>query len=121
MSPTLWDPRAEKERADDVAARHSQARILCNRCPVLRACEARMMAHESEGLLIAGVVAARYSVLQVSQGSMVPRQEKCSGCGVLLHAPNARRRKKGTRIHAGEGLCTKCWPMLRRIYKGTIQ
>lgn len=112
----LWESMHPREKSESVNHRHRNARILCRRCPLLDACEKYLTQCELAGASVDGVVAGRYCDVRV-WGSVARYQSHCEGCGCPLipREPGTRAAfGEGARRHAGEGLCKKCFPLLRR-------
>lgn len=106
-----WRGAIQREKPEKRKARHSRARILCNKCPLLEACEEYLVACEKRKEHIDGVVAGRFSIVRPNFESTTLRE--CMGCGHALKSPNGYY-PPGARQHAGEGLCAKCYPVMRR-------
>lgn len=124
-----WDSRLGYEKREDgilleTQKRHARARALCQRCPVLHACESYVSHMETIGVAIDGVVAGRYSD---TKGKRVPTrpptgteeeiQTKCLACGSAMWpqaTPRDRVVSSGVPQHAGEGLCEHCFPTFAR-------
>lgn len=112
--PTLWEGQRGRESKEAAQARHLEAKLLCLRCPLLDACEAMVCHYEKLDQGIDGVVAGRYSTAErLYNKTYIVR---CLGCGATLHPQCAqtRRNREGLRVHAGEQLCTDCYPRLSR-------
>lgn len=106
-----WEGRLDYEKTPVLEQRHHRARVLCQRCPALAECEDRLAQFEREGLPVDGVVAGRYcDVAQVNR----EYQSHCAGCGKRLLAQAGKKLRAGQVHHVGEGLCTECYPILRR-------
>lgn len=112
--PSLWDPQADagREREEDVNQRHRSAKIMCQACPLLDACEAALSAHEKAGVLIAGVVAGRYS--DVARKDNEHQLVSCRLCGEDMLPQAMTRKTIKQRKHTGEGLCDWCYPQVSR-------
>lgn len=117
----LWEDTKHREKQPAREIRHRQARILCNRCPVLELCEERLVKLESEGIRVDGVVAGRYSTVKI--GYFATTQTHCQCCGNYLQLAGKNefgkkiKQRPGALEHAGEGLCVECYPTFRRRKK----
>lgn len=120
--PSLWDDRLPNEKTEDLLKRNHQARLLCNQCQLLDQCETYLTEFEKEGLPIAGVIAGRYSDVRTHHNSdNTTTQTTCKTCEIKL-IPQARKNKKPHKniaLHAGEGLCTQCFPKYSRTARKT--
>ncbi|EEI16333.1 hypothetical protein HMPREF0298_1919 [Corynebacterium lipophiloflavum DSM 44291] len=114
----MWDGRRPKEPTQQVHDRHTEAKLLCRRCPLLTACERALSDLERAGLHVDGVMAGRYSDVRshMLRNEAQFHQTTCRGCAAPLipqggvgaktkPPPKARR-------HIGEGLCEDCYPVL---------
>ncbi len=113
-SAGYWEGRRAYEKTEELERRHSRARILCWRCPALEECEARLVEFEENLEHVDGVVAGRYSIIRTEfKGTL---QKLCACCASPLKGAHEPAKKRGV-LHAGEGLCEKCYPMMRRKRK----
>lgn len=127
-----WDGKVVKERhhppaGDMTLHRHEEARLLCQRCPVLDACENYLSDMEKRGISVNGVVAGRYSdtppggwekgPAKIPSADINEQQTTCRACREpmwpQITAPE-RVAKQGGRQHKGEGLCDLCHPRFAR-------
>lgn len=127
-----WDSRLHRdgrgEQAKEaVAKRHNLARQLCQRCPLLEACERYLSATERAGIRVDGVVAGRYSdtpshgwilgPAHIPDGNEEGRQTNCRACGQPMWpqvVSPERATERGGQRHVGEGLCEICFPRFAR-------
>lgn len=111
--PNVWET-PPREMPKDRTVRVHHARILCLGCPALDWCEDRLARHETAGVFIDGVVAARYC--DVTPRQNVQWQSTCLGCGCKLVAMRTWKNQslQSSRDHLGEGLCRECYPSLSR-------
>lgn len=130
--PLPWDARlpadghgaAAKKRAH---ARHDRAREICNRCPIIDACERYLAAAERAGIRVDGVVAGRYSDAptygwmtgpkNMPTGNEEGRQTTCRACREPMWPQiisDEKARQRGGKKHVGEGLCNQCYPHFAR-------
>lgn len=118
----LWETRP-KEPTEQRRERHAQARMLCQSCPLLEACEAALSDLEVQGLGVDGVMAGRMS--DVPGYGVVEKQDRCRVCGLRLQpqkrVAEKRRLLPGQRPHVGEGLCDRCYPEHHRQARLTRQ
>lgn len=130
--PLPWDSRLGYERRTDsptdaAARRHEQARRLCQRCPILDACEHYLSDMERAGISVDGIVAGRYSdtppgnwkhgPAKLPSGNEEGVQTRCRACRAPMwpQATNpARIADLGGPQHAGEGLCEPCFTQFAR-------
>lgn len=120
------DGRGEKGK-QTADKRHNLARKLCQRCPILDACERYLSDTERAGVRVDGVVAGRYSdtpsygwilgPAHIPDGNEKGRQTNCRACGgpmwPQVTSPEKAQRLGGHR-HIGEGLCELCYPRFAR-------
>lgn len=116
-----WDGRAPNEAREAVLARHEIARVQCQRCPLLTACERALSDMEKQSLRVDGVMAGRYSDVATHSGEHEFAQLRCRGCNApLLPQGGTHNRRKvplGARQHLGEGLCEECYLRLARAVR----
>lgn len=117
-----WD--AHQPNTAYLATKHRQeyARILCQQCPMLEACEQRLSHLERRGLSVDGIVAGRVSDVPSHLWQYIPRSLPKKAPGVLTHcracgtnmwpqcAASDQVRASTAPQHKGEGLCDRCWP-----------
>lgn len=130
--PMPWESRFGYERRKEgvceaTERRHAHARKLCQRCPVLEACEHYLSDMERAGIGVDGVVAGRYSDTPAHgwvdgpkrqpSGDEEGMQTRCLACRAPMwpQATNPERvALHGGAQHAGEGLCDQCYPKFAR-------
>lgn len=110
----VHDPRTDAEKSKEVGERHAKARAMCHQCPVLDACEQRLVAYEEAGVRIGGVVAGRYSIVRAPGPKSGEEQSQCIACAAPLVIRGRMTQSADARRHAGEGLCELCWPRMNR-------
>lgn len=101
-TPNLWETVSGRIKPEDRIARWEQAAALCEQCPVLEKCKARLDFYTALGFSIDGVVAGRIPELPARH---------CRGCGKVLYE---KGEQQGVETEYCAGFCRHCYERRKR-------